>query len=216
MVFLDPHVLATGYMAMRLYRPWTKEEFAILDDLFPKGGTRLVAEALPHRSDTAIQKAAFNRSLQVVDRHKIGHRFTRWDAEKTERLRVAYTAGGIVAARKEFPDVSPGALAAKASQCGFRATPAKPPSPTRSQPVEEKKPAALPDPKPRAIIVEGECDRGDCEMLRRRLLHLCSQYAVEFGRTPAAIRRAIVDLAKRDFAPDSLQRLRVDGNEIPT
>lgn len=60
--------LRTGFDADDLpsRRCWRRSELAILDSLYPAGGSAAVQARLPHRSRRTIQQIAANRGIRFL------------------------------------------------------------------------------------------------------------------------------------------------------
>lgn len=70
-----------------------------------------------------------------------------------------------------------------------------------------------PAPTPARVLKVGPLDRGETELLRRRMGHIIVGLVDEFARTPAALIDALEEIIKRRFAPAN--RLRpVDPDDV--
>jgi len=58
----------------------------------------------------------------------------------------------------------------------------------------------FPDATPVRVLRTGDCDRGERETIRRRLLHAINALAAELDRKPGAVAATIKAIARDDFS----------------
>jgi hypothetical protein len=175
---------------------WSDEELLTLERIYPSGGVNACREALPNRTKAAIGFKLYTLKLSAGKRKS-----AYWTPEEQAKLKAAWAMGGIEEAVRQFPDRTRSALTQALYTYKLY--------PTRRYQARGIKPVA----KPKSQVREGDCDRGEREMLRKRMDHVFVDLAREFKRTPGAIRRAIVQLAKDGFQPDKITRISVDRND---
>jgi hypothetical protein len=174
---------------------WSDEELSTLERIYPSGGVNACCEALPNRT-----KAASGFKLYALKLSAGKKKSAYWTPETQSK----WTIGGIEEAVRQFPDRTRSALTQAMYVYKLY--------PTRSDKTFKAR-AIKPVTKPKPQVIEGDCDRGEREMLRKRMDHVFVDLAREFKRTPGAIRRAIVQLAKDGFQPDKITRISVDRND---
>ncbi len=160
------------------------------------------------------------------------YRSDPWTPEELETLRRCYGdgGGGRPSAIGALPQRSPAAIQCRVWALGIAKRgrlPIAPPKPTPEPQPKPTVPKHAPTPviaKPivtgPAIVakpksnVDAHCDRGDREHIRRRIPHIVALLANELSKPPAAVARALVDLAKQNFEPDKIALLSTDREEI--